>query len=63
MPGPGDVPQVQVGGAALWIVADKSDEEVPRPRGTTSPTWLSAESQALWALTTGYVPVRTDAWS
>ncbi len=60
MPGPGDVPQVQVGGAALWIVADKSDEEV-------AASWdyitylLSAESQALWASRTGYVPVRTDA--
>lgn len=60
MPGPSAVPQVQVGGAALWIVADKSDEEI-------AASWdyitylLRAESQALWASTTGYVPVRTDA--
>ena len=60
MPGPGDVPQVQVGGAALWIVADKSDEEV-------AASWeyitylLTAESQARWASATGYVPVRADA--
>jgi sn-glycerol 3-phosphate transport system substrate-binding protein len=60
MPGPGDVPQVQVGGASLWLVADKSPEE-------TAAAWdfvtflLSAESQSEWAAATGYVPVRTDA--
>ncbi len=27
MPGPGTTPQVQVGGASLWIVADKAPEE------------------------------------
>jgi sn-glycerol 3-phosphate transport system substrate-binding protein len=60
MPGPGDTPQVQVGGASLWIVADKSPEE-------TAAAWdyisflLRPESQSRWAAATGYVPVRTDA--
>jgi sn-glycerol 3-phosphate transport system substrate-binding protein len=60
MPGPGETPQVQVGGASLWIVADKSPAE-------TAAAWdyieflLSAESQSQWAAGTGYVPVRTDA--
>jgi sn-glycerol 3-phosphate transport system substrate-binding protein len=60
MPGPGDTPQVQVGGASLWIMADKSPEE-------TAAAWdyitylLRPESQSRWAASTGYVPVRTDA--
>ena len=60
MPGPGDTPQVQVGGASLWIVADKSPEE-------TAAAWdyisflLRPESQSQWAAATGYVPIRTDA--
>ena len=60
MPGPGDTPQVQVGGASLWIVAEKSAEE-------TAAAWdyitylLRPESQSQWAAATGYVPVRTDA--
>ncbi len=60
MPGPGDTPQVQVGGASLWIVADKSPE-------VTAAAWdyitymLRPESQSQWAAATGYVPVRTDA--
>jgi sn-glycerol 3-phosphate transport system substrate-binding protein len=60
MPGPSDVPQVQVGGASLWIVADKPDEEI-------AAAWdyieflLRAQSQSTWAAATGYVPVREDA--
>jgi sn-glycerol 3-phosphate transport system substrate-binding protein len=60
MPGPGDTPGVQVGGASLWIVADKGDEQ-------TAAAWdfitylVSAEIQARWASETGYVPVRSDA--
>lgn len=60
MPGPGSTPAVQVGGASLWIAADKSAEE-------TSAAWdyitflVSAQSQSEWAATTGYVPIRTDA--
>jgi len=60
MPGPGETPQVQVGGASLWIMADKSPEE-------TAAAWdyvtflMRPESQSQWAATTGYVPVRTDA--
>jgi sn-glycerol 3-phosphate transport system substrate-binding protein len=60
MPGPSDTPAVQVGGASLWITADKDPAE-------TSAAWdyitflVSAQSQSEWAATTGYVPVRTDA--
>ncbi len=60
MPGPGDTPGVQVGGASLWIVADKGDAE-------TAAAWdfitylVSAEIQARWASETGYVPVRSDS--
>lgn len=60
MPGPGDTPAVQVGGASLWIVADKSAEE-------TAAAWdfitflTAAQSQSTWAASTGYVPVRSDA--
>ncbi len=60
MPGPSDTPGAQVGGASLWIVADKGDEQ-------TSAAWdfitylVSAQSQSTWASETGYVPVRSDA--
>jgi sn-glycerol 3-phosphate transport system substrate-binding protein len=60
MPGPGEIPQVQVGGASLWIVDGKSDAE-------TAAAWdyitflVTAESQSRWAAATGYVPVRNDA--
>ncbi|HYN34620.1 MAG TPA: ABC transporter substrate-binding protein, partial [Ilumatobacteraceae bacterium] len=60
MPGPGETPQVQVGGASLWIVADKSPEETAAAWDFTS-FLLQAESQSQWAGATGYVPVRTDA--
>ena len=60
MPGPGDQPAVQVGGAALWIPAGRSDE-------TTAAAWhlltylLDAQTQSTWTAATGYVPVRSDA--
>ena len=60
MPGPGEIPAVQVGGASLWIVADKSDEQ-------TAAAWdfitymTEAQTQSTWAASTGYVPVRNDA--
>jgi sn-glycerol 3-phosphate transport system substrate-binding protein len=60
MPGPSSTPAVQVGGASLWITADKDPLE-------TSAAWdyitflVSAQSQSEWAATTGYVPVRADA--
>jgi sn-glycerol 3-phosphate transport system substrate-binding protein len=60
MPGPSDTPGVQVGGASLWIVADKGDEQ-------TAAAWdfitylVSAQTQSTWASETGYVPVRSDA--
>jgi sn-glycerol 3-phosphate transport system substrate-binding protein len=60
MPGPSSTPAVQVGGASLWITADKSPVE-------TSAAWdyitflVSAQSQSEWAAATGYVPIRTDA--
>ncbi|MGB0112142.1 MAG: ABC transporter substrate-binding protein [Ilumatobacteraceae bacterium] len=60
MPGPGETPAVQVGGASLWIAGDKSDAE-------TAAAWdfitylTSAETQSTWAAGTGYVPIRADA--
>ena len=60
MPGPGDEPGVQVGGASLWIVDGKGDPQ-------TAAAWdyitylTSAETQATWAAGTGSVPVRADA--
>ncbi len=60
MPGPSETPGVQVGGASLWIVDGKGDEQ-------TAAAWdfitflVSAQSQSTWASETGYVPVRSDA--
>jgi len=60
MPGPGDERSALVGGASLYVVADKGDAQA-------AGTWdyiqflLSAEAQSRWASATGYVPVREDA--
>lgn len=59
MPGPGN-PGALIGGAALYVVAGKSDAE-------TAATWdflkylVSAETQSTWAAATGYAPVVTAA--
>jgi sn-glycerol 3-phosphate transport system substrate-binding protein len=60
MPGPDGAPGVLVGGASLYIVADKGDAQ-------TAAAWdyirflVSAQSQSTWAAATGYVPIRSDA--
>ena len=60
MPGPGEQRSALVGGASLYVVADKGDAQA-------AGAWdyiehlVSAESQARWASATGYVPVRQDA--
>ncbi|MFZ4810734.1 MAG: ABC transporter substrate-binding protein [Ilumatobacteraceae bacterium] len=60
MPGPNGSPTVLVGGASLWIPADKGDDKA-------AAAWdfiqflVSAESQSTWASATGYVPMRDDA--
>lgn len=60
MPGPNGSPTVLIGGASLWIAADKGDTR-------TAATWdfvkflSSAESQSEWSARTGYVPIREDA--
>jgi sn-glycerol 3-phosphate transport system substrate-binding protein len=60
MPGPGDAQGALVGGASLYIVADKGDAKA-------AAAWdyiqylVSAQSQSTWASATGYVPVRDDA--
>jgi sn-glycerol 3-phosphate transport system substrate-binding protein len=60
LPGPGPVPTALIGGASLYVVADKGD-------ATTAAAWdfieylVSPEVQSLWATLTGYVPVRADA--
>jgi ABC-type glycerol-3-phosphate transport system substrate-binding protein len=60
MPGPNASLTVLVGGASLWIPADKGDEKA-------AAAWdfiqylASAETQSAWASATGYVPMRDDA--
>ncbi len=60
MPGPGEIPSSIVGGASLYVVADKGDDHA-------AAAWdyieylTSAQSQSTWAARTGYVPVREDA--
>jgi len=60
MPGPSPVPGVNLGGASLWIVDGKGDENA-------AAAWdyitylITAEAQSQWASQTGYVPVRSDA--
>lgn len=60
MPGPSDTPAAQVGGAAIWIPAGKSDE-------VTAAAWdfitylTDAQTQSTWTADTGYVPIREDA--
>ena len=60
MPGPGEVPSAIVGGASLYVVAEKGDDHA-------AAAWdyiqylTSAQSQSTWAAATGYVPVRDDA--
>lgn len=51
---------VLVGGAALWLDADSSDEE--RAAAWDFISWLTApEQQATWHVGTGYLPIRTSA--
>lgn len=51
---------VLVGGAALWLDADTSDEE--RAAAWDFMTWLNEpEQQATWHVGTGYVPIRRSA--
>ena len=60
MPGPSETPSAQVGGAALWIPADKGELEAAAAWDFI--TYLTtAESQSRWAAATGFVPVREDA--
>jgi len=60
MPGPGDVASAIVGGASLYIVADKGDAQA-------AAAWdfiqflISAQSQSTWAAATGYIPISEDA--
>ena len=60
MPGPGEIPSAIVGGASLYVVAEKGDDHA-------AAVWdymqflTSAASQSTWAARTGYVPVRDDA--
>jgi sn-glycerol 3-phosphate transport system substrate-binding protein len=60
MPGPDGLPGVLVGGASLYIVADKGDAKA-------AGAWdyiqylVSAQSQSTWGALTGYVPVNQGA--
>lgn len=60
LPGPTDQPAAQVGGASLWIPADKGD--VAAAAAWAFADYLvQAQAQSTWAAETGYVPIRTDA--
>lgn len=60
MPGPNGSEAVLLGGASLWIVADRGDAK-------TAAAWdyisylVSAAVQSDWAASTGYVPVNEGA--
>jgi sn-glycerol 3-phosphate transport system substrate-binding protein len=60
MPGPGETGSATVGGASLYIVADKGDAQA-------AAAWdyiqflLTAPSQSKWAAGTGYVPITEGA--
>jgi sn-glycerol 3-phosphate transport system substrate-binding protein len=60
MPGPTANPGALLGGASLWIVSDKGDEQ-------TAASWdfvqylVSPEVQSQWSAATGYVPVSEAA--
>src|SRR5690606_8264056 len=60
LPGPSGTPSAIVGGAALYVTAGKSPEEI-------AAVWdfitylISAEVQSEWAVDTGYLPARADA--
>lgn len=60
MPGPATQPGVLVGGASMYVMSDKGDEEAAAAWDFVSYA-VSAEVQSEWASRTGYVPVRTDA--
>jgi sn-glycerol 3-phosphate transport system substrate-binding protein len=60
MPGPGGAPGVLIGGASLWMVADKTDLESAAAWDYVSYL-VSAQSQSTWSAATGYVPIRSDA--
>jgi sn-glycerol 3-phosphate transport system substrate-binding protein len=60
LPGPGPEPTALVGGASLYIVADKGDAEAAAAWDFITYV-VSAQSQSTWAAATGYVPVRADA--
>jgi sn-glycerol 3-phosphate transport system substrate-binding protein len=60
MPGPGDVPSAIVGGASLYVVADKGDAKAAAAWDFIK--YLTAtQQQSTWASATGYVPIREDA--
>ena len=60
MPGPGETASATVGGASLYIVAEKGDAQA-------AAAWdyiqylLTAQSQSTWAAGTGYVPIHDGA--
>lgn len=60
LPGPGTTPTALVGGAALYVVADKGDPEAAAAWDYIS-SLVSAPVQSRWVTLTGYVPMRPDA--
>jgi sn-glycerol 3-phosphate transport system substrate-binding protein len=61
MPGPDGKPGALIGGAALWVVNSGDPARI-------AATWdyltylESAQTQSTWAVATGYVPTRSDAF-
>jgi sn-glycerol 3-phosphate transport system substrate-binding protein len=60
MPSPNGAPGVHVGGAALWVVADRGDPAAAAAWDFTQYL-VSAGVQSDWAAATGYVPVHAAA--
>ena len=60
LPGPGEQPTALVGGAALYVVAERGDDQAAAAWDFISYL-VTADVQSEWATLTGYVPMRPDA--
>ncbi|MEY2415482.1 MAG: sn-glycerol 3-phosphate transport system substrate-binding protein, partial [Ilumatobacteraceae bacterium] len=62
MPGPDGKPGALVGGASLWVV-DTGDDVRTAASWDYSTFLTAAQQQSEWSSATGYLPVRTDAFT
>lgn len=60
LPGPSGTPSAIVGGAALYVVADRGDAEAAAAWDFITYV-TSAEVQSQWSVDTGYLPIRDEA--